>query len=48
METQTYILLVGGRKEKRPLGKSWRKRNGKMKMDPEEIGLMGIAWFQLA
>jgi len=39
--------MVGGRKEKRPLRRSWCKRNGKMKMDPEEIGFMDIAWLQL-
>jgi len=43
MDTQIHILLVGGRKEKRPLGRSWCKRNGKTKIDPEEIGLMDIA-----
>jgi len=45
VKTQTHIWLVGGRKEKRPLGRSWRKRNSKMKMDPEEGGLINIAWF---
>jgi hypothetical protein len=48
MKTQTHIWLDGGHKEKSPLGRSWPKRNGKVKMDPEEIRLMDIAWFQLA
>ena len=48
MGTKKHIWLFGGRKEKRPLGRSWRKRKGKMKMDPEEIELMDIAWFQPA
>jgi len=45
VETQTHIWFVGGRKEKSPLGRSWRKRNSKMKMDPKELGLINIAWF---
>jgi hypothetical protein len=42
---QIHIWLAGGRKERRPLGRSWRKRNGKMKVDPEEVGLIEIVCF---
>jgi hypothetical protein len=44
----TDTHLVGRRKEKRQLGRPWRKWNGKMKMDPKEVGLMDSACFQLA
>jgi hypothetical protein len=47
METQTHVWLVDAKKSDR-LGDLGVKRNGKMKMDPEEIELMDIAWFQLA
>jgi hypothetical protein len=42
------IRLVVRRKEKRLLERTWREWNGGIKMNPEEVGYIDLAWFQLA
>jgi hypothetical protein len=44
----SYRILVGNPKEKRPLGRSRRKWEDNIKMDLREIGWGGMDWTDLA
>ena len=43
-----YRVLVGKPEGKRPLGRSWRRREDNIKMDLQEMGRVGVDWIELA
>jgi hypothetical protein len=43
-----YRVLVGRPEGKRPLGRSRRRWDDKIKMDVREMGIDGANWIQLA
>jgi hypothetical protein len=43
-----YRVLVGKPKEKRPLGRTWRRWEDNIKMDLQEEGCGGMDWIELA
>jgi hypothetical protein len=43
-----YRVLIGRPEGKRPLGRSRRRWEDKMKLDPREIGIDETNWIQLA
>jgi hypothetical protein len=43
-----YSILVGKPEGKRPLGRSRRKRDDKIRMDIREIGWEDVDWIHLA
>jgi len=43
-----YRILVGKPKGKRPLGRPWRRWEGNIKMDLQEVGCGGMDWIELA
>jgi hypothetical protein len=42
-----YMVLVGKRDKKRPLGRRWHRRENNIKIDIQEIKL-GVMWIDLA
>jgi len=43
-----YRVLVGKPEGKRPLGRSWRRREDNIKMDLKEVGCGDMDWIELA
>ena len=42
-----YRVLVGKPEGKRPLGRSRRRLEDNIKMDPQEVGCGGMEWIEL-
>jgi hypothetical protein len=47
-ERKVYKVLVGKPEGKRPLGRPRHRWEDGIRMDPREIGLVGVDWIQLA
>jgi hypothetical protein len=43
-----YRVLVAKPEEKRPLGRTRRRRKSNMKMELQELGCEGMEWIELA
>ena len=43
-----YMVLVGKRERKRPLGKPRRRWDDNIKMDLQEVGCGGMDWIDVA
>jgi len=43
-----YRVLVGKPEGKRPLGRTRRRWEDKIKIDLQEVGCVGMAWIELA
>jgi len=47
-EEGVYRVLVGKPEGRRPLGRPWRRWEGNIKMDLQEVGCGGMDWIELA
>jgi hypothetical protein len=47
-DRDVYKVLVGKPEGRRPLGRPRRRWEDGMRMDPKEIGLVGVDWLRLS